>query len=147
MPFEKIMLLNMGVNASFPSGSSACNGHISRVRPKRSENLMQESWNIFCVQYSPETDSGFEMRLCPGLLLVSNYHFSLTFSLSLSSSLSHSLSLQFLLLHFLLNHPDPSLPVLIQHGISQPGKQSKSLLNIFHPSSNLHSNIQVFILK
>ena len=43
------------------------------------------------------------------------------------SSLSLTLSLGFFLLHILSNPPHPSLSVLVQVGISQPGDQSNSL--------------------
>ena len=68
-------------------------------------------------------------------------------SLSLSLSLSLTLSLGFFLLHMLSNPPHPSLSVLVQVGISQPGEPSNSFTKIFHQSSKLLSNMKAFFRK
>ena len=70
-----------------------------------------------CPIFSWNTNTWLAMRLCPGLWLVSKSHLSLTLSPPL----------HFSLFHFLSNPPATTLPVGIQDGISQPGKQSKSL--------------------
>ena len=48
---------------------------------------------------------------------------------------------------FLSSPPAPNFPVVILVDMSQPGSQSKSLPNIFPPSSNPLSNIQVMVQK
>lgn len=57
MPFEKIRMPKRGFNPYFPAGSSDSNGHIFRVRVRRSENLVQECWFFPCGGYPPETQT------------------------------------------------------------------------------------------
>ena len=44
MPFEKIRMSNRVINPYLPLGNSDCNGSISRVRPRRSDYLIQNWW-------------------------------------------------------------------------------------------------------
>ena len=89
-----------------------------------------------CLIVPGNTDKGLGRKLCPGMWLVSKSHRSL--------SLSLTLSLGFFLLHILSNPPHPSLSVLVQVGIPQPGEQSNSFTKFFHQSSKLLSNIKHF---
>ena len=104
------------------SGKSPDIAFVSNSPWKHRQGLGKETvrWNVACIQMS---------------------------SVTLSLSCSLSLSLGFFLLHILSNPPHPSLSVLVQVGISQPGEQSNSLTKIFQQSSKILSNIKAFFLK
>ena len=122
-----------------PAGRTACNRHISRDRPRKSENLMQNA-DIAFVSNSPRKHrQGLGNETVPWNVASSKSHFSL--------SLSLTLSLGAFLLHMLSNPPHPRLSLLVQVGLSQPGEQSNSFTKIFHESSKLLSNMKAFFLK
>ena len=57
MPFEKIRLPNRVFNHYPPVGSGDCNGHISRLRPRSSGNLVLEFCFFLFVWYPPGTQT------------------------------------------------------------------------------------------
>ena len=120
-------------------------------------NLVQVCFFFPSVCYPPETqkhawcwdpaiDSCFNWNLIYLCLYFSPSQSQPHFH-SCSCSHSHSLSIQLHLLHFISNPPAQWLPVMIMDDISQPGEQSKSLPNIFSPSSYPLSNMQVLVHK
>lgn len=145
MPFVKKLLPNCGINLCFQWGAVL----VMDTLKESGQEGVKISYKIPCTQYWISLVSNILLKhrhvigmiLCLELLLVSKSHFSL--SLSLCPSLSLSASPSFTLPWMLLSR----LPVLIQVVISQPGEHSKSLLNIFHHSSNLLPNIQTFYLE
>lgn len=83
-----------GLQNLLPAEGSACNGHISKVRPRRIEILMEETWHIPRVPPSPESqtlawqwDCALDCSLYQNLFYLSH---SLPFSLSNSPSFTVS---------------------------------------------------------
>ena len=108
MPLEKMRVTRRGFNTYLPAGSSDCNGHISRVRPRQIQNLVQECWIYHFFEYPPlKKDTCMVLRSCPGLLLESKspVSHSLYIYLSLSPILPPSLSLESSCLMFTWGDP------------------------------------------
>ena len=119
MPCEKIRVLNCGFNVYIPAWSSSYNGHISRVKPTRSEESGTSVLVIPLCQIS-----SWNTNTC----LVLN---SFPWKLHQIKSVCLTLSLLFSLLQFLLNPHAPILPVVSLDEIYQQVVNSKSLPKIF----------------
>ena len=133
MPFEKVRRPNRGFNTYFPAGRCDCNGHISRVRPRRSE---EPATRVLFFFFSHVLDILLKHRHLLGAKIlprtvawikISFMSLSLCLSLSVSFCLSLPVSLHFSLLNFLSIPNAPTLPLVIVDVISLPGEQS----NIF----------------
>ena len=87
MPFEKMRVQNLSFNPYLPVGSSDCNGHISRVRPRRSEKYGIRVFVFpLCLMSLWNTDTYLVQRSCPEHMLESKSPLFLSLSLSLSLS-------------------------------------------------------------